>query len=284
VVSSRSDPSAAASRAARYSHRVPGFRDHFSGHADQYARWRPGYPEELYRWLSGLVERHDLAWDCATGSGQAARGLAPFFGRVVATDASIDQLANRGRGARVRTAGESDDEASAARIGFHAAEASASALAGGSVDLVCVAQALHWFDLGPFEAEVRRVLRPGGVLAAWTYERFRVVPAIDALMTDFAERTVGSFWPPERRHVDAGYATLELSFDLIEAPAFVMRARWTLDELLAYVGTWSAVRRFWKARGFNPVADLEVLLEPLWGRREDRREITWRLATLVGRR
>jgi SAM-dependent methyltransferase len=263
---------------------LPPFRDHFSGHAQAYARWRPGYPHELYEWLAGRVGSRRLAWDCATGNGQAARGLAPFFERVVATDASIDQLAQRGGGAALRMGGEIDDEATSVRVTFHAAEASASALAAGSVDLVSVAQALHWFDLGPFQAEVRRVLRPGGILAAWTYERFRVVPAIDELMTEFAEETVGTFWPPERRHVDAGYATLELSFEPIEAPVFVMRARWTLPELLAYIGTWSAVQRFRKARGFDPVSDLEVLLAPHWHPPETRREITWRIGMLAGRR
>ncbi len=259
---------------------MPSFRDHFSGHAREYARWRPGYPPELYRWLAGLVERRDLAWDCATGNGQAARGLAPYFGRVVATDASVDQLAHREdrRSGVARKRGAGDP-----RLTFHAAEATASALAPGSVDLVSVAQALHWFDLGPFESEVRRVLRPGGVLAAWTYERFRVEPAIDEAVTRFAEVTVGSFWPPERRHVDSGYTTLEIGLDPIETPAFAMRTEWSFEQLMAYVRTWSSVRRWWAAHDRDPVAELEAAIEPLWEPRGGAKEVRWRLAFLVGR-
>ncbi len=252
-----------------FSIRVPTFRDHFSSHAENYARWRPGYPPELYEWLASLVEHHDLAWDCATGNGQAARGLAGHFGRVVATDASLDQLAHR--------------EASAPSIAFHAAEATHSALAPGSVDLVSVAQAIHWFDLEPFEAEVRRVLRPGGVLAAWTYQRFRIEPAIDEVVTAFAEGTVGPFWPPQRRHVDARYATLGLSLDPIEAPEISMLASWTFEQLMAYVRTWSAVRRWWEEHGRDPVVDLERELEPLWAPREGVKEIRWRMGFLEGR-
>lgn len=243
------------------------FRDHFSGHAGNYARWRPGYPRELFLWLASLTENR-RAWDCATGNGQAAAGLASHFRRVAATDASIDQLS------RAR----SHD-----RVSYHVAEATRSGLASESVDMVTVAQALHWFDLEPFVAEVRRVGLRGGALAAWTYERFRVDDSVDRLMTEFADLTVGAFWPDERRHVDAGYKTLSLDLEPIEAPAFVMRERWDLEQLLAYVGTWSAVRRFHSARGFDPVSDLEVSLEPVWGPRDRRREVRWRLAILAGR-
>ena len=244
------------------------FRDHFSGHAGSYARWRPGYPRELLEWVASLGGRRRTAWDCATGNGQAAGGLAPSFGRVVATDASLDQVA--------RAAGYPG-------VSYHVAEATSSGLSAGSIDLVVVAQALHWFDLEPFLDEVRRVLAPEGVLVAWTYNLFRVEPAIDERMTEFAASTVGAFWPAERRHVDAGYQTLNLDLEPIEAPDFVMRERWDLDQLLAYVGTWSAVRRFRHSRGFDPVSDLAATLEPLWPRRDQAREIRWHLTVIAGR-
>ena len=244
------------------------FRDHFSGHAAAYARWRPGYPSELFEWLASLGGRRRTAWDCATGNGQAAGALASFLGRVVATDASLAQVA--------RAVGYPG-------VSYHVAEATSSGLAPGSIDLVTVAQALHWFDLEPFLAEVRRVLAPGGALVAWTYSFFRVEPAIDELMAEFAETTVGAFWPAERRHVDAGYRTLTLDLEPIEAPGFVMRERWDLDQLLAYIGTWSAVRRFRHSRGFDPVSDLAATLEPVWPRPAAAREIRWHLTVLAGR-
>jgi SAM-dependent methyltransferase len=243
------------------------FRDHFSAHARDYARSRPGYPEELFTWLASRVERHDLAWDCATGNGQAAQGLSPHFERTVATDASFEQIAQAG---------------SIDRVQFVSALAATPGLAKSSVDLVTVAQAMHWFDLDPFYESVRRTLRPAGVLAAWTYGLFRSEPEIDRVVDRFAHETVEAFWPPQRRHVEAGYSDLEFPFDEIAAPVFLMRVRWSFDDLLDYLGTWSAVRRFWQARGFNPVVDLQDELAEAWGER-DELEIHWPLSIRVGR-
>jgi SAM-dependent methyltransferase len=245
----------------------PSFRDHFSAHAREYARFRPGYPVELFSWLASLVDRQRITWDCATGNGQAARGLSPHFERVVATDASLEQL------------GQTD---AIERVRFVGALAGAPALAESSVDLVTVAQAMHWFDLDPFYRSVRRTLRPDGVLASWTYGLFRSTPEIDRVIERFANETVSSFWPPQRRHVDAGYSDLEFPFEEIAAPIFLMRVRWRFDDLLDYLGTWSAVRRFWQARGFNPVVDLQDELSRAWGDRNER-EIRWQLALRVGR-
>jgi SAM-dependent methyltransferase len=200
--------------------------------------------------------------------GIALPATGAHFRRVLATDASLDQLGHAQRREGVT---------------YHAAEAARSGLRSGSVDLVSVAQAMHWFDLDPFYEEVRRVLRPGGVLSAWTYERFKIDERIDERVDEFAEEIVGPYWPPERRHVDSGYASLEFPFASIPAPQFVMRASWDLDQLLAYVGTWSASRRFWQAHGFNPTSDLDAAISPFWGERQSSRPILWRLSLKVGR-
>jgi SAM-dependent methyltransferase len=243
------------------------FQDHFSGHAAAYASHRPGYPPELFGWLAAQVPAHSLAWDCATGSGQAALGLAAQFERVVATDAAAAQLAHAG---------------AHARVDYRVAAAEASGLAAASVDLVTVAQALHWFDLDAFYREARRVLRPGGALAVWCYGLCEVDPAIDALLGWFYRELVGPYWPPERRHIDARYADLAFPFAEQPVPAFAMRADWDRAALLAYLGTWSAVVRCRRATGTDPIAELEPRLREAWGAATVR-TVRWPLAVRLGR-
>lgn len=245
------------------------FKDHFSGHAGDYARHRPTYPAELFTWLAGLAAHRDLVWDCGTGNGQAARGLAEHFAHVTATDASAQQIA----------AAAPDP-----RITFRVAPAEASGLADGSVDLVTAGQALHWFDLEAFYAEVRRVLRPGGALVAWAYTLTRVAPEIDAAVLRFYEDVVGPYWPFERRHVENGYRTLPFPFaELAGAPDLCVSADWDRAAFCAYLRTWSAVKRFEEARGFDPVTALDDELAAAWGGAAQVRRIEWPIAIRAGR-
>jgi ubiquinone/menaquinone biosynthesis C-methylase UbiE len=247
----------------------PKFSDHFAPVASSYADFRPSYPGALFAWLASLVPRHDLAWDCAAGSGQASEGLAAYFERVVATDASQAQIA-----AAVPHP----------RIEYRVAPAEASGLPDNAVDLITVAQALHWFDLDRFYAEVRRVLRPAGVLAVWTYGVLAVEgEAVDALVQQFYHHTVGPFWPAERVHVETGYRFLPFPFTEVAAPPFTMAVHWTLPQLLGYFRSWSATGRFTSAQGYDPVISLEEQLPPIWGEATLRRHIAWPLAFRVGR-
>ncbi|PYQ63818.1 MAG: SAM-dependent methyltransferase [Acidobacteria bacterium] len=248
------------------------FSDHFSGVSPAYAEFRPGYPKELFDWLAGLPPRRDLAWDCGTGSGQAAVALASRFDRVIATDASAGQIA-----------AASPHQ----RVDYRVASAQASGIESGSVDLVAVAQALHWFDTSAFFAEARRVLRPDGAIAAWTYGNPRVDdPRADEILWRFTTGTIGPWWPPERELVDSGYRTIDFPFAEVEAPGFEMEARWTLPELLGYIGTWSGVARFRAARGGDPdpLEELAKALDPAWGAPRSHRRIMWPLAVRAGRR
>lgn len=242
------------------------WKDHFSHASDDYRRWRPGYPGELFAWLAWLAPSTEAAWDCATGSGQAAGGLAAHFGRVLATDASAAQVAEA----------EPFD-----RVEYRVAPAEASGLADESVDLVTVAQALHWFDVPRFHAEARRVLRPRGVIAEWGYGLARIAGGIDEAVRHFSEVTVGPYWPPERALVEEGYASLPFPFERIEAPAFAMHARWELGRFLAYLGTWSSVNRFRRETGNDPLPALGDELAPRWG--DGEREIRWPLVLRAGR-
>lgn len=239
--------------------------DHFSGHAVDYAKFRPGYPDALFDWIARQTAGHELAWDCGCGNGQASIPLAACYERVLATDLSAPQIA----------------EATAhPRITYRAAAAEESGLADHSADLVTVAQALHWFDFERFYAEVGRVLKPGGVIAAWTYQLLRADPAVDALLADFYRRELGPHWPPERRWVDAGYRGIPFPFEEIAAPAFEIRLHWQLPDLLAYLGTWSATRRLMTAEGRDPIPALGERLAPVWGSGD--RQIVWPIALRVG--
>lgn len=240
--------------------------DHFSGHAADYAKYRPGYPDTLFDWLASLTAEHQLAWDCGCGNGQAALPLAERYRQVCASDLSPQQIAAAPAHPGIR---------------YRVAPAEESGLEPASVDLITVAQALHWFDFDRFYREVRRVAKPGAVIVAWTYQLLRAEPAIDAVLADFYRDTLGPYWPPERRWVDDGYRSLPFPFAEIPAPDFTIRLGWHLSDLIAYLGTWSATQRLRRAGGADPLPALAQRLAPLWGER--RREIVWPIALRGGR-
>lgn len=245
----------------------PGFPDHFSSVAADYARFRPRYPAALLRYLADLALGRSLAWDCATGNGQAAVGLAELFDRVVATDASADQVAHAIPHPKVE---------------YRVARAEACGLPPASVDLVTVAQALHWFDLDAFYAEVRRVLGPGGVLAVWCYGRFEADnPQVVAALERFYHETVGPYWPAERRLVEEGYRSLPFPFAELAPPAFEMTGELPLGGLAGHLGTWSAVKRFREATGRDPLP--ELLEEFAAAEPAGTYRVRWPIALRVGR-
>jgi SAM-dependent methyltransferase len=247
---------------------VSAFKDHFSKHAADYHSFRPVYPPTLFDYLASLCAERTLAWDCGTGNGQAAIELAKHFDRVIATDASAEQL----RQAEPHP-----------RIEYSVAPADRSPLAAASVDLVCVAQALHWFDFDPFYAEVRRVAKPGGVFAAICYGHHAVNPAIDAVSARFQGEYVGPHWHPERRYVEDGYQSIPFPFEEIATPPFELTATWPLAGYLGYLSTWSATKQFVAAEGFDPVAKLAPEFAAAWGDPAMPRAVRWKLNLRVGR-
>lgn len=242
---------------------TPPFKDHFSGHAGSYAAARPVYPEALFAWLSTLCADHELAWDCATGNGQAARSLVPFFDKVLATDASRKQLGSA---------------TPHPKIDFRIATAEAPGIDADAVDLITVAQALHWFDIDGFFAEACRVMKPGGVLAAWCYERTSLPPeCADVIEKAYAE--TGPYWAPERKLVENHYRDITMPLPEIPARAFEMQLEWTADEMLAYMRTWSGTQYYIKAKGNDPIALFERELKEKWG--GERRDVRWPLTLKV---
>jgi SAM-dependent methyltransferase len=242
------------------------FQDHFSGHAGDYARYRPKYPPELYQFISGICREHELAWDCATGNGQAAIGLANYFDQVIASDASSQQVQS------------AEDHES---VSFVVAPAEQSGLPDNSVDVVTVAQALHWFDIGAFFREAARVLKPDGVLCIWAYEHCRADASIDPIINDIFE-AVEEYWPPEREIVESRYRDVQFPWPLLDAPEFAMTASWSVDDILGYFGTWSATRRFQATTGANPIDPFSADLRCAWG--ENRRLVSWPLTVRASAR
>jgi ubiquinone/menaquinone biosynthesis C-methylase UbiE len=245
------------------------FKDHFSSVAGSYARYRPTYPKELFAFLAELAPARDLAWDCATGNGQAARELAAHFRHVVATDASAEQIAHATPHPGVE---------------YRVAPAEDSGLPDDSVDLVAVAQAVHWFDLPRFRREAHRVLKRGGAIGIWTYRLLSTGPDVDPVLEDLYSRRLAGYWPPERKLVDEGYRSLDFGFEKIAAPDFRMTLSWNLDDVLAYLGTWSAVLRFREREGRDPVEEYKPRLAAEWGDPHGRRQIVWPLILYAGRK
>lgn len=243
-----------------------GFADHFGPSSALYCEARPGYPPALFHFIAIIAPHTRLAWDCATGSGQAANGLAGRFTKVLATDPSDAMIAAAAPHPRVR----------------YAVTAYDTGLEAGTVGAVTVAQALHWLDLDGFLREARRVLVPDGLLAAWCYSLPRVVPEVDDVTDHFYRVTLGSYWPPERRHVENGYQSIALPIDEYAVPPFEMVEDWVCDGYLAYVRSWSAVARCIEARGPEPVATFERALREAWGNPARTRRVRWPMHFRVG--
>jgi len=244
------------------------FKDHFSGHAADYRSFRPLYPAALFELLENASPARNLAWDVGCGNGQLSVDLADRFARVLATDASAEQIANAVPHARVE---------------YRIAPAERSGLPDACADLIVVAQAAHWFDLPAFYAEVLRVAKPGAAVALVSYGVLTADGALGALLRAFHDETLGPYWPPERRHVDDGYRSLPLPFPEEPVPPLTMEMRWNLSQLVGYLGTWSAVKAAVKATGSNPLEDFFGTLADVWGDPETVRAIRWPLAVRLGR-
>lgn len=243
-----------------------GFHDYFGPQASRYREFRPQYPAALFQYLATVGGGTRLAWDCATGNGQAAIRLAERFAAVVATDPSDAMIA---------------EAIPHPRVTYSVAKYE-SGLPDHSTNLVTVAQALHWFDVEAFLREVRRVLVPGGMLAVWCYSRCSVDSGVDEVVDLFYRVTLGSFWSPERRFVDDGYRSLPLPLNEIEPPPLEMVERWPLAGFLSYIRTWSAVNKFITARGEEPVLAFEEALAGMWGNPDETRRVRFPLHCRIG--
>jgi SAM-dependent methyltransferase len=244
------------------------FQDHFSRQAEQYARHRPRYPQSLYDYLAALAPARGLAWDCGTGNGQVALGLAEIFMAVIATDPSAEQIARA---------------FPHPRIAYRVEQVEATSIQTHSVDLITAGTAIHWFDFDRYYAEVRRVGKPGAILAAWTYSFPVIQPEIDAWIERFYHNALGEYWPERIRYLEEQYKSLPFPFDEIMPPEFTMEARWDLDCLVGFLASWSATRRFTEEAGPLALEEHFKDLAGLWGEAALQRKIRWPLFFRIGR-
>jgi len=244
------------------------FNDSFSKQSDIYSKYRPSYPTELFSFLSSLTENHALAWDCGTGNGQAAIGLSAFYEKVLATDPSENQIRNAPK---------------SPKVSYFIEPAENSSIRTNTVDIVTIANALHWFNFDLFYKEVNRVVKSNGVIAAWSYGLPIISPEIDSIVKQFHDGTLGTYWQAPNRLVEKAYTTIPFPFRPIPAPKFYIEKVFNLKELIGYFNTWSATQRFINDNKFNPTEELEDDLIKVWPESNTTKTLRWELILKVGR-
>ncbi len=228
-------------------------KDNFSAQAKAYARYRPGYPAQLFEWIYQAVPAFGKAWDCATGNGQVATVLAKSFQTVQATDISFSQISQAGR----RT-----------NIFYSVQQAEQTAFKNGQFDLVTVAQAIHWFDFAAFYNEVRRVTKPGAVVAVMGYGLPTLPPGLDEILQNFYYHVVGPYWDKERRYLEENYQSIPFPFDEIKNKILPSALEWDLDTACGFLERWSATAHYSRRNGYSPVAGMRSKFAALWPERK----------------
>jgi len=241
-------------------------KDNFSGQSAIYAKYRPAYPQALYDFILSHLANKGAAWDCGTGNGQAAMELSKVFAKVFATDISQKQI---------------DNAVQRDNISYSVQPAEQTDFTDNSFDLVAVAQALHWFRFNDFYAEVKRVTKPGGIFAGWTYSLLRITDEINELIEDHHYNILGGYWDDERKFVDEEYRNIPFPFEKIPTPSFTIEYNWTVGELEGYLNTWSALQKFITKNNYNPVDDLLKRIKPRW--KQEQMKILFPVHLLLGR-
>jgi len=234
-------------------------KDLFSKQSDLYARYRPTYPKELYEYILSFVKEKNIAWDCATGNGQAAVVLAEHFKKVIATDISPSQI---------------EKATKKENIEYVVCAAESTPFEENTFDLVTVAQAYHWIKWKEFKKEVMKVCKPNAVIAIWTYySRTTDDEKIDKAVSDFYENVTKPYWDYERKYVDEKYSTVEFDYELLPVKDFETVLYWKREDLIGYISSWSAIQKFINTNGHSPVPLVEEEINKLWPEGETKKVI-----------
>jgi ubiquinone/menaquinone biosynthesis C-methylase UbiE len=242
-------------------------KDYFSKQSAEYAKYRPLYPKELYEYLNNICVEHKRAWDCATGNGQAARGLIPYFNEIIATDISESQLKNAFQDPKIKYGVRNCED---------------SNLESRSVDLIVVATAIHWINTDKFYKEVYRILNPNGIIAVWTYMHSNITPQIDSLLIHFEKEILKTYWAAEIKLAWDFDKLIYFPFRRLEAPEFYMETNWHLNDLKNYLFTWSAVQNYIMINKSNPIDLIATRLSEYWENGKVRKKICWKLRMNAG--
>lgn len=241
-------------------------KDNFSTRSDNYAKYRPTYPLEFFEYLNSLTQTKQNAWDCGTGNGQVAFELAKTFKKVFATDISQSQINNALRADNITYSVQPAEHADFANQQF---------------DLIIIAQAIHWFDFDRFYSEVRRNAKEYALICVIGYGRIAISEQIDPIITNFYRNVIGGYWDKERRYIDENYLTIPFPFIEIQTPRFVNKLRWSLEHLIGYLNTWSAVKHFIKQNCYSPLDKLQNEIGQHWGK-EQTIEVQFPLLLRIG--
>ena len=243
-------------------------KDLFSKQSDLYARFRPTYPKELYDYILSFVREQNIAWDCATGNGQAAVALADHFKKVIATDISAAQI---------------EKATLKKNIEYIVGPAESTPFQENTFDLVTVAQAYHWIKWKEFKKEVTRVCKPGAVIAIWTYNRNKIGDKkIDDAIFSFYENVTKPYWDYERKYVEDLYETVQFDYELLPVIQFETTLNWQREDMIGYISSWSAIQKFIKANGHSPVPIVEKEINKLW-REGEVKKVTFPIYLKLGR-
>lgn len=247
---------------------TPPARNWFDEGGRAYARFRPEYPRQLAAFLASVAPDSELAVDVGCGNGQLTHLLAPYFSHVAGLDPSADQIANA-----------IPNE----RIDYRCAPAEQLPVEDSSASLVTAAQAAHWFDLPAFYSEVRRIGRPNAVVALISYGVLKPEPQFAARFQKFYAEEIGPYWPPERKLVDSGYATIEFPFDEFAAPPLEIKLEWHISEFIGYLLTWSAVRSAREQGREDLLINFANDIAQMWGEPNIKRTVKWPINMRIGR-
>ncbi len=245
------------------------FKDNFSKQADIYAKYRPLYPDNLYSFLASLTKEHKLVWDCGTGNGQAAIGLAEHYEQVMATDPSEKQIKHCLAHPKVKYLVEAAEN---------------NSILTNSIDMLTIANALHWFNFDVFYEEANRVLKPDGIIAAWCYGIPTVSNDVNEIVNHFHYKTLNNYWVAENRLVEKEYTTIPFPFQKINAPDYFYEKQMTLYDFIGYLNTWSATQRFIIENKINPTDELFHKLLSVWTNANEEKTVTWKLILKIGKK